>query len=513
LNGYIYFFNSHSYLLLMIVNLKLAPVKFRTVQGNEMKYRKCTVSIAATIVMLIGMQSFTECRGDDGGTLSGTLIMNADSPTCLPIGGDYSGTTTLNAGSIINNNVSASEFNTTRGATLTGTGTITNNTFQASTVSGATLDLNGSTALVKVGTGTFTLNGCNTYTGVTTVSAGTLQLNNASLGIAGTGITNNSALQFNNATDALTLSGNTTFGGTERWDIRSSSASSGRWQLRNGRTVSGAMLALDGSSGVINSAAGTICLSSNNSFTGATTINAGTLQLNSSILNASLGTLNIGNTSVYGSLQPNVITLSGTGTLNYDGLIAVQTGTLQLNNSVTLSGTTLAADGYGVLTKTGPGTLTLSGSVTNADTINVNSGSLVSNISVSGTTARINSSYTLAGNSLRAGNLTIDSGNLTIAPGTGTLRYGSINSSGSLTIAPGTGTLQVSSINANTLTLGAGCTLTIAALPGGSIPGALLTQTDPTESVPEPSVMVLLSIAFLAFIGFRLRPKNSAVRP
>ena len=150
--------------------------------------------------------------------------------------------------------------------------------------------------------------------------------------------------------------------------------------------------------------------------------------------------------SVFGGLLPNLTVAGGTGTLNYNGLTNIQSGTLQLSNSVTLSGITRAANGIGILTKSGPGILTLAGSGTYAG----------------------------------------------------------------LTVVNG-GTLQVNSLNTSTLTIGAGATLTIAALPGGPI--GSLTPLYNVKPIPEPSVMVLLSIAVLAFIRFGLRPKSSTIRP
>ncbi|MGA2061639.1 MAG: autotransporter-associated beta strand repeat-containing protein [Thermoguttaceae bacterium] len=484
-----------------------------------MKYTKYAVAIAAAVAMLIGMQTFTECRGDDSGTLtmdadsptclpidSGTLssklIMNADSPTCLPISGDYTGTTTINAGSIVNNNVSASALNTASCGTLTLAGTATNNAFQPVTVSGATLDVSGASSLVKSGAGTLVLNGANTFTGATTVYGGTLQIGNSSLGTAGTGNITSSTVQINNATFGGTLNiGNagTVYGATTinagRWQINNSGL--GTLQIGGSGIVSGATIAIGGSGGVIKSDTGTWTLSG----AGATVVNGGTLQ--------------ISNPSVV-VVQPVIgaITLGGNGT--YTGP-TINAGTLQINNAS--STITLSNSG---LTKIGPGSITLGNTIYTGSTIN--SGTLqLGNISGSG-------ALTVA-----PGILTIASGTLTLAPGTSILQYGGINDTGVLTnssctfqVLSGTHTvgnisgigntilsadsnLTASSVVQNTLTIGAGATLTIAAIPGGPI--GSLTPLYNVKPIPEPSVMVLLSIAVLAFIRFGLVPKNSAVRP
>jgi autotransporter-associated beta strand protein len=114
----------------------------------------------------------------------------------------------------------------------------------------------------KSGTGILTLSGANTYTGITYIAEGTLKVgNNAALGGTGTGtailpgatldingnrdirneqivvsgagvdglgaIVNNGGADAQNALKWVTLVGDTTFGGTNRWDIRNSGAVTG----------------------------------------------------------------------------------------------------------------------------------------------------------------------------------------------------------------------------------------------------------------------------------------------
>lgn len=87
------------------------------------------------------------------------------------------------------------------GATLT-----TGNNNASTTFSGVIQDGPGVTGLTKVGTGTFTLTGANTYTGLTTISGGTLQIGSGATGSIVGDIVNNSALTFNR-------SGTLTYGG------------------------------------------------------------------------------------------------------------------------------------------------------------------------------------------------------------------------------------------------------------------------------------------------------------
>ena len=99
-------------------------------------------------------------------------------------------------------------------------------------------------ALIKVGTGTLTLSGTSTYTGGTTISAGALQL--------GDGGANGSIL--GNVTDNATLA-------FDRSD-----------------TVTFAGL-ISGSGNLTQIGSGTTILTADNTYTGDTTINAGTLQI------------------------------------------------------------------------------------------------------------------------------------------------------------------------------------------------------------------------------------------
>lgn len=103
----------------------------------------------------------------------------------------------------------------------------------------------GATALAKSGDGTWVLTGTNAYTGVTTISAGVLQVGaGGSSGTIGTGsVVNNSALVFN----------------------------------RTGTVTNNAIISGNGS--LTNDGPGTLILGANNTFRGGTTINFGTLQV------------------------------------------------------------------------------------------------------------------------------------------------------------------------------------------------------------------------------------------
>ena len=81
---------------------------------------------------------------------------------------------------------------------------------------------------------------------------------------------------------------------------------------------------------------------------------------------------------------------------------------------------------------------------------------------------------------------------------------GSIEGSGNTTVYGG-GSLTTGSLSQNTLTILAGGIVTIAPIPGG-----LLSGMDSLHSVPEPSTLVLLSIATTLIVYSRRRRNNAA---
>ena len=169
-------------------------------------------------------------------------------------------------------------------------------------------------SLTKQGAGTLILTADNTYTGGTTVAAGTLQIGNGGTtgSVAGDIATANSTYVAFNRSDDVTFSG----------------------------TISGA-------GSLIKQEAGTLTLTGNNTYTGGTVVEAGTLQ--------------IGNGTPDGSVAGNIDIASGANV------------TFDRSDAVTFGG---VISGGGSLTKNGSGTLTLSGVNTYTGTTTVESGTL-----------------------------------------------------------------------------------------------------------------------------------------
>jgi outer membrane autotransporter protein len=223
--------------------------------------------------------------------------------------------------------------------------------------------------LIKVGTGTLTLSGANTYSGPTSVNAGTLQagavnafspasaftvLSGASLDLAG----------FNQTIGSLAGAGIVTLGSATLTTNGDGSDT----------TFSGT---ISGSGRLVKVGAGTLTLSGNNSYQGGTFLNEGTLAVGSSrALGTGALTLADGTT-----LQAAATGLVLANTMRLNGDVTLDTQ----SNLITLSG---PISGTGGLDKIGSGTLRLTGASTYTGTTNVSegvlnvNGSLVSTVCV-----------------------------------------------------------------------------------------------------------------------------------
>jgi fibronectin-binding autotransporter adhesin len=245
---------------------------------------------------------------------------------------------------------------------------ITTNATQLQTLAGVTATQSGVISedaagrpLEKIGTGSLIITGNNTYTGITTISGGTLQIGNGgpSGSIVGN-VVNNAALVFNRS-------------------------------LIYSNVISG--------TGTVTVASGTVVLNGSNLYSGQTNVNAGALEVGNSFALGS-GLLVLANGTRLQSTTPNLTlandvlltpgseaifaqnvtltlngALSGAGTLNaqgtkielndpnsYTGGTKLFGGTLQLGNN--------AALGTGPLTTLAGGTLQ-AGGVSIGNTINV----------------------------------------------------------------------------------------------------------------------------------------------
>jgi|GEM_PF-943247 len=374
-------------------------------------------------------------------------------------------TLTINAGGVEIDAVTNNSTLTINAATLLNqdlTLTVSDN---ASTISGI---ISGAAGLLKDSVGQLTLSAANTYQGLTTVIAGTLNAtNNASLGTdaAGTLVQGGATLNLsgiNIGNESLTLNG-TGVGGNGALTATGTSLVTGTVDLNTTSTVSvvgaGDELTLSGvvsGAGLNKAGAGTLILSGNNDYIGTTDITTGTLRTET---DTALGT-DAGGTIVQNGATLTVVTADiGNENLTLNGSGVAGVGALNvLSNTLSGGAVTLAADttvnvdagftltlngaigetgGARDLTKTGNGVLDLNAVNTYTGTTIVDAGTLI----VDGTTTaasnvNVNNDATLAGIGTVGGTVDV-TGTGQITPATpdatqipGVLTIGGLNYSG-----------------------------------------------------------------------------------
>ena len=292
--------------------------------------------------------------------------------------------------------------------------------------------ISGTGSLTQAGTGTPTLTGTNTYTGGTTISAGTLQLGNGGTtgSIAGN-IVDNSALVINRS-NAVTLAGvisgtgSLTQAGTGTTTLTGANTYTGGTTISAGTLQVGADANLGNAAGAITFAGGTLQYLASFASNRTITLNAGGGTIDT---NGNIATLS----GIIGG--PGGLTKSGAGTLvlsnanTYSGGTTLAAGTLRLENNRAL--------GTGALTTTGSVVDYASGIAianpivvnSNATQIQVTAGSAIQ----AGVISELNGPRPIE--KIGAGTLVLTAANTYAGPTTitgGTLQIGNGSSSGSL---------------------------------------------------------------------------------
>jgi autotransporter-associated beta strand protein len=389
--------------------------------------------------------------GAEALSLSGTGVGAGNAGALRNISGtnSYGGAITLAAATRVNSDAGTLTLSGTVGGaaqnlTVGGAGNVTMNGIIGTTTG----------TLTKDGAGTLTLGAANTFTGLTTVSGGSLALSGSgslagavNVDASGAGLNISGITASGTAFTALSgVSGSTLALGNKTLTVGSANSST---------TFAGVMSGTSGS--LTKTGTGTLTLSAANTYTGTTAINGGTV---------SVATINNG--SVAGGLgqAPNAAAnlVLGGGTLRYTGdtastdrnftLSAGTSSTIEVTNvasALTMTGTTTATSGG--LTKAGAGTLILSGNYPSTGGFTLAAGTLRA---------------TTSPGALGAGTLTLSGGDLQLANDTG-LNFGrntTVNGSTTLVsdrLAAGGGvthTLGTLSLGANTLTIGKGANVT-----------------------------------------------------
>lgn len=334
----------------------------------------------------------------------------------------------------------------------------------SATQSGVISETGGPRPIEKIGNGTLTLSGANTYTGTTTVSAGTLTLAGGSA-IADTGLVTVASgaeltLDASETIGSLSGSGGVTIGANTLTLAGSDT-----------QTFSGTMT---GAGGLVRRGSGTTNVTSSLTYSGTTEV-------------TDTSTLNLTGNGAVGS---TLIQVQGSSTLMSDGgaflssaaILVTGSGTVRLTGDETLrgiatvAGTTLNLDGgtvtmtlnpqlsgqvigTGGITVSGTGNVTLSGTntytgtttINSGGTLNVDNGAAIADTGavIADGTLNLQASETI-GSLAGSGAVTLGANTLTTGGANTSTTFSGVISGGSGFTKTGTGTQTLTGVNTYT---------------------------------------------------------------
>jgi fibronectin-binding autotransporter adhesin len=335
--------------------------------------------------------------------------------------------------------------------------------------------ISGNFGLTKLGGGTLTLSGANTYSGLTTVSNGALSITSTgslnsgdalTVGSTGTALFANSGQTLGAVSNADTTANGLHFAAVTDTTTLASLTGAGNTNVAGNATITGSFdsgtLTVGGTASIGTMTGGTANF--NGATAAITTLNGGTVNLGATVLTVSNGTDAGTITGANGSLTKTTagtLTLSGANT--FGGLTTVSGGTLSITSTGSLTSgdaLTIGSAGTALFANSGQ---TL-GAVSNANT----TANGLHFAAVTDTTTL--ASLTGAGNTALVGNATItgsfDSGTLTVG-GTvtiGTMTSGTANFNGA--------TAAITTLNGGMVNLGATALTVSNGTDAGTITGA-----------------------------------------
>ncbi len=386
------------------------------------------------VIILSGANTYTGPTTINAGTLAAGIITNAF--------GNGSNVTIANApGATIDITGFSNSIGSLTGGGASG-GTVILGGGAILTVGNATSPaayagtLTGTGGFKKVGAGIITLTGVNTYSGSTTVNVGTLNANSSS------------ALGDGSATNTLVFTGGTLQAGGSITSPSTRTVTLTNTAIidNNGQAISIAGV-MSGGGGITKNGAGTLTLTGTNTYTGATTVNVGTL-----VAGAATSSFGTNSAVSFANTLGAVMDVS-----SFNTTIGSITGGGGTGGNITLGGSTLTSggnnaspaayagsiSGTGSLIKVGAGNITLSGANSYSGTTSINAGTFTVNGSLAATSAvTVAAGATLAGTGTIAGAVDASAAGAIISPGSG-----------------GAGTLTITQSGGTALNLGAASVL------------------------------------------------------
>ncbi len=420
---------------------------------------------------LSGLNTYTGATAVNAGTLKAGIATTGANGAF----GNLSAVTMANVATAI---LDLSGFNNTIGSLSGGGATGGNVTLGAATFTtggdNSTTSysgiISGTGAVTKSGTGAWTVSGLNTYTGATTVNAGTLKAGIATTGANGAFGNLSAVTMANVATAILDLSGfNNTIGSLNGGGATGGNVTLGAATLTTGGDNSTTSYSgiISGTGAVTKSGTGAWTVSGLNTYTGATTVNAGTLKA---------GIATTGANGAFGNLSAVTMANVATAILDLSGFnntIGSLSGGGATGGNVTLGAATLTTggdnsatsysgiiSGTGAVTKSGTGAWTVSGSNSYSGLTTVSAGTL--KLGATGGATNTPLGTTAAGTSVSTG-AALDLAGFTLA-NTTTFEALTLNGAG-LTASPAgalTNTGGAASYSGN-ITLGSASTITATA--------------------------------------------------